>query len=549
MKLFHKDKNNLLKKRKIKKFFVFLFFFIFTKINFTFATDFHFDITDPPPDLIGLIIWLFILAVIIGALILVVILIKAGIIYLTSIGNPNKTRDALTSIKSGLLGIGILIASVLFLITLNPELLRPRPYIHRVPTYIPPPLLLPPEEPIKPPQIQLMARAGFENPDFPIPTTIIISDYPKERRELLKVATGEEFNLFFDFEEGVMIDSCRSLGVRSVHPIDVRFELDERNIHEGFFEVWQANEEEHWWGWRIEKNNHIHRYYYYIGERDFFFKKWKNILFHLDHWKPNKEGIERIMRDGGYNEMSLQELFGPDRRGCRARWRTGFGGIPCSIWERRNYFEDQEALIRLEQIYGRLPYYYVHTRPEDIFYYVAHPHNVLFIPERHWEKEVGHHIGDYNLFFDYPGVYTFKMECVGPGGTTTAETSVAVFEPPEVTVTTPTFTTYPNQQITVHFKTINAETCKMIKPRPGILDRFRDWFRDIFTRDCRYKKDEALKTYIFGTAHAQFGTIGSHEIKIRCEGPGGTTNESIWIEVIDPPDPDIPPIFNDAIPI
>ncbi len=534
---------------------IFFLFLVFAKINIAFAGFFqNFNPADPPGDLIGLIIWLFTYAVIIGFFILVIILVKAGIIYLTSIGNPEKIKNAIDNIKAGFLGIGILITSVLFLTTLNPELLHPRPYLKRVPVYVlPPPPLLPIEE-IDPPRVYLAAVEGIGIGDRDLRCP--------EKRRILKVGVGEEFSLVMKLEGNIEnIERCRSLGVTSVHPIDVRFDLDKRNIHEKFFEVWQGGGEEHWLGWRKEQNTFLERY---DPERvrahrgRVFFMEWGKILFHQDHLKSDIEEIEEIMEAGNYNEMPLNQLFGPDIRGCIKRWKTRpFKFAACNNWSgKTNGFENQEALLDLEQTYGRLPYYpYVYKG--RVFYYVnpERNYNVHFKPRQ--EQRPGYwrfspspespenqlvvlHAIDRGrkrpLAFDYPGVYTFRMQCQTFDGTTIdAETLVAVFDPPEITVTTPTFTAYRNQKITVHINALNAETCEIIKPDDPWWRDIWDFFGDLIRRTDRYEKDEALKTYIFETAYVKFNRADNHKIKIECEGPGGKETKSIWIRVVDPP--------------
>ncbi len=515
-----------------KKIIFFLFLF-FAKINIAFADFFaNFNPVDPPGDLIGLIIWLFIYAVIIGFFILIVILIRAGLLYLTSIGNPEKRKNALTDLKYGFLGIGILVASVLFLITLNPELLRPRLYLERVPVYILPALPMPADP--RPPRVYLRAKGS-----------------PKEK--IFKVGIGQKFSL--EMKLYGEITSCRSLGVRSVHPIDVRFDLEvdlgERDFysHEKFFEVWQGGVGggNRWWAWRIERNTFAEKYA--PKRKKIIFMEWGGILFHENHLKSDIESIKKIMEKGNYDEMPLKELFGPGVGGCQFMWEKGsaiFGHLagPCSNpkhWVNyTNNFTNQDALIRLEQRYGRIPYRYL---IKGLVFYYANPergHEISFIPE-YVNRKAGKWSfppASQNLVFDYPGIYTFKVECVGPWGSSISETSIAVFNPPEITVTTPTFTAYTNQKITIHLSALDAKTCRIEEPGTGWWTKTTDWGKRVkrrITREDYYDQREALVTYIFETIYVKFTAKGNHQVKIECEGPGGKNTKSIWIRIVDSP--------------
>lgn len=69
-----------------------------------------------------LIVYFFNLAVAVGAFIAVVIIIMAGIEWMTSDGNPSKIESAKDKIKNTLLGVAILIGCYLILDVINPEL-------------------------------------------------------------------------------------------------------------------------------------------------------------------------------------------------------------------------------------------------------------------------------------------------------------------------------------------------------------------------------------------------------------------------------------------
>jgi len=68
------------------------------------------------------IVYFFNLAVAIGGFIAVVIVITAGIEWMTSEGNPGKVEGAKDKIKNTLLGVAVLIGSYVILNTINPQL-------------------------------------------------------------------------------------------------------------------------------------------------------------------------------------------------------------------------------------------------------------------------------------------------------------------------------------------------------------------------------------------------------------------------------------------
>jgi len=68
--------------------------------------------------------YLFYLAIATAGLITFAVVVLAGFNYLTSAGDPGKTREAREGITAGLLGLILLLGSVLLLITINPQLTR-----------------------------------------------------------------------------------------------------------------------------------------------------------------------------------------------------------------------------------------------------------------------------------------------------------------------------------------------------------------------------------------------------------------------------------------
>ncbi len=68
--------------------------------------------------------YLYVLGIFLAGLISFVLLIKAGMRYLTSAGNPSKIQDAREQITASLLALLIIFGSYLILNTINPELLR-----------------------------------------------------------------------------------------------------------------------------------------------------------------------------------------------------------------------------------------------------------------------------------------------------------------------------------------------------------------------------------------------------------------------------------------
>ena len=75
----------------------------------------------------------------ISGLIALVVLVQAGLSYLTSAGNPEAMNDAKSKIAAALLGILILFGSYLILTTINPDLIafhlpRLKPIISKLPT-------------------------------------------------------------------------------------------------------------------------------------------------------------------------------------------------------------------------------------------------------------------------------------------------------------------------------------------------------------------------------------------------------------------------------
>lgn len=73
-------------------------------------------------DITVLIKYLYEWAISIGGLLVFIILIGAGIQYLTSAGNAGKMGDAINKIREAVIGLGLLLASVLILNTINPQL-------------------------------------------------------------------------------------------------------------------------------------------------------------------------------------------------------------------------------------------------------------------------------------------------------------------------------------------------------------------------------------------------------------------------------------------
>lgn len=69
-----------------------------------------------------LIAYIFQVLVAIGSLIAVVMVVMAGIDWMTSSGDPSKIGGAKTKIKNALLGVGVLLGSALIINTINPQI-------------------------------------------------------------------------------------------------------------------------------------------------------------------------------------------------------------------------------------------------------------------------------------------------------------------------------------------------------------------------------------------------------------------------------------------
>lgn len=74
-----------------------------------------------------LIKYLYEWGVALGGLAVFIVLVWAGFQYLTSTGDPTKMKDAMSRIKSAVLGLVLLLASVLILNTINPALTTLQP--------------------------------------------------------------------------------------------------------------------------------------------------------------------------------------------------------------------------------------------------------------------------------------------------------------------------------------------------------------------------------------------------------------------------------------
>jgi len=69
-----------------------------------------------------------------GGIAVFIMLVWAGIQYLTSAGDPKKMRDSITRIQSSIVGLILLLTSWLVLNTINPQLVRLDPLPYRWPT-------------------------------------------------------------------------------------------------------------------------------------------------------------------------------------------------------------------------------------------------------------------------------------------------------------------------------------------------------------------------------------------------------------------------------
>jgi len=76
-----------------------------------------------------LIKYLYEWAIGLGGLAVFAVLVWAGFQYLTSTGDPQKMKEAMASIKSAALGLILLLASVLILNTINPQLTKLQPLV------------------------------------------------------------------------------------------------------------------------------------------------------------------------------------------------------------------------------------------------------------------------------------------------------------------------------------------------------------------------------------------------------------------------------------
>ncbi|HBK72340.1 MAG TPA: hypothetical protein DDZ39_11920, partial [Flavobacteriaceae bacterium] len=74
-----------------------------------------------------LIAYLYEWGIALGGLAAFVALLIAGFVYMTSVGDPTKMKEAMDRIKSALLGLIFLLSSYLILNTINPELTTLRP--------------------------------------------------------------------------------------------------------------------------------------------------------------------------------------------------------------------------------------------------------------------------------------------------------------------------------------------------------------------------------------------------------------------------------------
>lgn len=124
---------------KNKKFILFLIFInLFVFVSMVLATNRPSLLTAWPPSPVGtqltitstvtdLIKYLYEWGIALGGLIAFIALLIAGFLYLTSVGDPGKMKEAVERIKSAFLGLILLLGSWLILHTINPELTTLRP--------------------------------------------------------------------------------------------------------------------------------------------------------------------------------------------------------------------------------------------------------------------------------------------------------------------------------------------------------------------------------------------------------------------------------------
>ena len=98
-----------------------------------------------------LIAYLYEWGIALGGLAAFVALLIAGFVYMTSVGDPTKMKEAMDRIKSALLGLIFLLSSYLILNTINPELTTLRPIDFIIdPDYIHLEIVLEPAAKLKP---------------------------------------------------------------------------------------------------------------------------------------------------------------------------------------------------------------------------------------------------------------------------------------------------------------------------------------------------------------------------------------------------------------
>lgn len=80
----------------------------------------------PPQTTEGLVRYAYIASLVVGAVLAFGILVWAGILYITSAGNPSRQQEARAWISSAVLGLLLLLGAYLILNTINPALVELR---------------------------------------------------------------------------------------------------------------------------------------------------------------------------------------------------------------------------------------------------------------------------------------------------------------------------------------------------------------------------------------------------------------------------------------